>query len=179
MIGEAIRIEFGATKLIKNKKKEHQMDTKPTYEQGKLQLKMYDLRREPKLRQAREWFFKNYFVETMDDFKRVAPMGTEQGAFAMMVLTYWDQACAYLNYGLLHEDLFFETSGEFFGVWERVKPLIAETRKLFLNKDFLGHLEKAAQRYEAWSEKRNPGNIANMRQFMKQMREQMAATAKA
>jgi hypothetical protein len=155
------------------------MDTKPTYEQGKLQLKIYDLRREAKMRQARDWFFKNYFVETMEDFQRVAPMGTEQGAFAMMVLSYWDQACAYLNYGLLHEDLFFETNGEFFGVWERVKPLIAETRKLFLNKDFLGHLEKAAQRYEAWSEKRNPGNIAHMRQFMKQMREQMAAAAKA
>jgi hypothetical protein len=155
------------------------MDTKPTYEQGNLQLKIYDLRREAKMRQARDWFFKNYFVETMEDFQRVAPMGTEQGAFAMMVLSYWDQACAYLNYGLLHEDLFFETNGEFFGVWERVKPLIAETRKLFLNKDFLGHLEKAAQRYEAWSEKRNPGNIAHMRQFMKQMREQMAAAAKA
>jgi hypothetical protein len=155
------------------------MDTKPTYEQGKLQLKIYDLRREAKMRQARDWFFKNYFVETMEDFQRVAPMGTEQGAFAMMVFSYWDQACAYLNYGLLHEDLFFETSGEFFGVWERVKPLIAETRKLFMNKDFMGHLEKAAQRYEAWSEKRNPGNIAHMRQFMKQMREQMAAAAKA
>jgi hypothetical protein len=153
------------------------MDTKPTYEQGKLQLKIYDLRREAKMRQAREWFFKNYFVETMEDFQRVAPMGTEHGAFAMMVLSYWDQACAYLNYGLLHEDLFFETSGEFFGVWERVKPIIVETRKLFLNKDFMGHLEKAAQRYEAWSEKRNPGNIAHMRQFMKQMREQMAAVA--
>jgi len=155
------------------------MDTKPTYEQGKLQLKIYDLRREAKMRQARDWFFKNYFVETMEDFQRVAPMGTEQGAFAMMVFSYWDQACAYLNYGLLHEDLFFETSGEFFGVWERVKPLIAETRKLFMNKDFMGHLEKAAQRYEAWSEKRNPGSIAHMRQLMKQMRDQMAASAKA
>ena len=155
------------------------MDTKPTYEQGKLQLKIYDLRREAKMRQARDWFFRNYFVETMEDFQRVAPMGTEQGAFAMMVFSYWDQACAYLNYGLLHEDLFFETNGEFFGVWERVKPVIAETRKLFMNKDFMGHLEKAAQRYEAWSEKRNPGNIAHMRQFMKQMREQMAAAAKA
>jgi len=155
------------------------MDTKPTYEQGKLQLKIYDLRREPKLRQAREWFFKNYFVENMDDFKKVAPMGTEQGAFAMMVLTYWDQACAYLNYGLLHEDLFFETSGEFFGVWERVKPIIPQARQMFQNKDFLGNLEKATQRFEAWSEKRNPGGIAHMRQFMKQMREQMTTAAKA
>ena len=155
------------------------MDTKPTYEQGKLQLKIYDLRREARMRQARDWFFKNYFVETMEDFQRVAPMGTEQGAFAMMVLTYWDQACAYLNFGLLHEDLFFETSGEFFGVWERVKPIIPQVRQMFQNKDFLGNLEKTVQRFEAWSEKRNPGGIAHMRQFMKQMREQMASAAKA
>ena len=49
----------------------------------------------------------------------------------MMVFSYWEQACALLNYGLLHEDLFFETSGEFFGVWERIKPTLEEGRKRF------------------------------------------------
>jgi hypothetical protein len=155
------------------------METKPTHEQAQLHLQVYDLRREAKLRQARDWYFKNFFVENLDDWKRVAPMGTEAGAFAMMVLTYWDQAAALLNYGLLHEDLFFETSGEFFGVWERVRPIVPQARELFVNKNFLGNLEKAVQRYEAWSEKRNPGNIAGMRQFMKQMRDQMASSAKA
>jgi hypothetical protein len=155
------------------------METKPTHEQAQLHLQVYDLRREARLRQARDWYFKNFFVDSFDDMKKVAPMGSEQGAMAMMVLSYWDQACALLNYGLLHEDLFFETSGEFFGVWERVKPMVPQARELFINKDFLGHLEKAVQRYEAWSEKRNPGNIAGMRQFMKQMRDQMASAAKA
>jgi hypothetical protein len=101
----------------------------PTYEQAQLQLKLYDLRRETRLRQARDWYFQNYFADTLDEAMRVAPMGTEAGTFFMMVVSYWDQACAYLNYGLLHEDLFFETSGEFFGVWERLKPSIAEGRK--------------------------------------------------
>jgi len=101
---------------------------------------------------------------------RLAAPGTETGAFAMMVLSYWDQACAMLNYGLLHEDLFFETSGEFFGVWERVKPVVPQARERFVNKQFLAHLEKAAQRYEAWIESRSPGHIAAMREFMKQMR---------
>jgi hypothetical protein len=155
------------------------METKPTHEQAQLHLQVYDLRREAKLRQARDWYFKNFFVDSFDDMKKVAPMGSEQGTMAMMVLSYWDQACALLNYGLLHEDLFFETSGEFFGVWERVRPIVPQARELFVNKNFLGHLEKAVQRYEAWSEKRNPGNIAGMRQFMKQMRDQMASAAKA
>ena len=159
------------------------MSTNPTHEKAQLHLQVYDLRREAKLRQARDWFFKNYFVNTLEDSNRIAPPGTENGALAMMVLGYWDQTCALLNYGLLHEDLFFETSGEFFGVWERIKPIIAEGRKRFANPQFLGHLEKAAERFEAWSERRNPGHIAAMRQMMKQMQSQLpnqaTATARA
>lgn len=144
----------------------------PTHDQAELQLKLYDLRREAKLRQAREWFFRNYFVEKLEDSARIAAPGTENGALAMMVLSYWDQACAFLNHGLLHEDLFFETTGEFFGVWERIKPIIAEGRQAFGNKQFMANLEKAAQRFEAWSESRNPGSIAAMRQMMKRMQAQ-------
>ena len=87
----------------------------------------------------------------------------------MMVFSYWEQACALLNYGLLHEDLFFETSGEFFGVWEMVKPIVPQARQMFINQQFLAHLEQAAKRYEAWIEKRSPGHVEGMRQWMKQM----------
>jgi len=153
------------------------METKPTHEQGKLQLELYDLRREAKLRQARDWFVKNYFVDNVDDAMRIAPFGSEGGTFFMMVVSYWDQACAYLNYGLLHEDLFFETSGEFFGIWERVKPVVPEFRERFKSQGFLSNLEKAAVRYEGWIERRSPGHIAAMRQFMTQMRTQMQKTA--
>ena len=155
------------------------METKPTHEQAQLHLQLYDLRREARLRQARDWFFRNYIVESFDDAMRIAAPGTENGALASMVLSYWEQACALLNYGLLHEDLFFETSGEFFGVWEFAKPIVAQGRERFANKQFLAHLEKAAQRYEAWIETRSPGHIAAMRQWMKQTRAQVAASAKA
>ena len=153
------------------------MATKPTHEQAQLHLQVYDMRREARLRQARDWFFKNYFVDNLDDAMRIAAPGTETGAFAMMVLSYWDQACALLNYGLLHEDLFFETSGEFFGVWEFVKPIVPQARERFVNKQFLAHLENAAQRYEVWIESRSPGHVAGMRQYMKQMRIQPATAA--
>lgn len=153
------------------------METRPTHEQAQLHLQVYDMRREARLRQGRDWFFKNYFVENFDDSMRIAAPGTEAGALAMMVLSYWEHACALLNYGLLHEDLFFETSGEFFGVWELVKPIIPQARERFANKQFLAHLEKAARRYETWIESRSPGHIATMRQFMKQMRSQPAKAA--
>lgn len=153
------------------------MATNPTYEQAELQLKIFDLRREARLRQARDWFTKNYFATTMEEALRIAPMGTEAGTSFMMVVNYWDQACAYLNHGLLHEDLFFETNGEFFFVWERVKPTITEGRKMFSNQLFLGHLEKAATRYETWIEERAPGHIAAMRKMMTQMARQEGKAA--
>jgi len=108
---------------------------------------------------------------------RIAAPGTETGAFVMMVFGYWEQACALLNYGLLHEDLFFETSGEFFGVWQRVKPIIQEGRERFVNKQFLANLEQAANRYEAWIETRSPGHVAAMQGLMKQMRTGSGAAA--
>lgn len=146
------------------------MASNPTHEQAQLHLQIYEERRDPRLRQARDWFFTNYFADTLDEAMRVAPMGTEAGTSLMMVISYWDQACAMLNYGLLHEDLFFETSGEFFGVWERIKPTMQEGRERFSNKLFAAHIEKAAGRFETWAEKRSPGLVTSMRQMNQQMR---------
>ena len=96
-----------------------------------------------------------------------------------MVICYWEQACALLNYCLLHEDLFFETSGEFFGVWELLKPVAPEFRERFADPQLLANLESAAQRFEVWSERRSPGHVAAMRQFMQQQRTKAAAASGA
>ena len=130
-----------------------------------------------RLRQARDWYFQNYFANSFEEAMRLAPPGTENGTFVMMVFSYWEQACAFLNYGLIHEDLFFETSGEFYGVWERVKPGIQEGRKQFSNKLFLAHVEQAANRYEKWIETRSPGALEAMRKMGEQMRQKMGKAA--
>ena len=154
------------------------MATKPTHEQAQLHLQVYDLRREPKLRQARDWFQQNYHAETMEEAMRYMAPGTEHGTYVGMVIGYWEQACTLLNYGLLHEDLFFETSGEFFGIWEQLKPVAPQFREAFHDPYMLANLEKAAKRYEEWAEKRSPGNIAAMREYMKQ-EQAKAKSAKA
>jgi hypothetical protein len=146
------------------------METKPTHEQAQLHLQVYDLRREARLRQARDWFQQNYHAETMEEAMRIAAPGTEHGTFMGMVIGYWEQACALLNFGLLHEDLFFETSGEFFGVWEQLKTVVPQFREAFNDPNLLSNLEKAATRFEQWSDKRSPGHIAAMRQYMQQER---------
>jgi hypothetical protein len=151
----------------------------PTHEQGQLQLQLYDLRREAKLRQARDWFVQNYFVDTFEDSMRIAPFGSQEGTNVMMVLSYWEQACSFLNHGLLHEQLFFENSGEFFGVWERVKPVVPKMREMFHQNLFLANLEKAAHRFEKFIETASPGSVEAMRQWTQQMRSAKAQKATA
>jgi hypothetical protein len=146
------------------------MGTKPTHEQAQLHLQVYDLRREVRLRQARDWFQKSYQAETLEEAMKIAAPGTEHGNFLGMVIGYWEQACTLLNYGLLHEDLFFETSGEFFGVWEQLKVVVPQFRQAFKDPNLLGNLEKAAKRFEEWAEQRSPGHVAAMREYMQQER---------
>src|ERR1043165_2220332 len=146
------------------------MGTKPTHEQAQLHLQVYDLRREVRLRQARDWFQKSYQAETLEEAMKIAAPGTEHGNFLGMVIGYWEQACTLLNYGLLHEDLFFETSGEFFGVWEQLKVVVPQFRQAFKDPNLLGNLEKAAKRFEEGAEQRSPGHVAAMRDYMQQER---------
>ena len=155
------------------------MDSKPTNEQAQLHLQVYELRREARLRQARDWFQQNYNADTVEEAMRIAAPGTEHGTFFGMVIGYWEQACALLNYGLLHDDLFFETSGEFFGIWEQVKAVLPQFREQFKDPNLLSNVEKAAKRYEEWSEKRAPGKIAAMREWMQQERTKAKSAAKA
>jgi len=153
------------------------MATKPTHEQAQLHLQVYDLRREARLRQARDWFQQKYNAETFEDAMKLMQPGSESSTYTGMVIGYWEQACALLNYGLLHEGLFFETSGEFFNVWEKLKKVLPEFREKFGDKHMLENLEKAAERFEAWSERRSPGSIAKMRVIMNQPAQTQTAKA--
>lgn len=62
---------------------------------------------------------------------------------------------------------------------EQLKPVVPHFREKFADPQLLTNLEKAAQHFEAWKERRSPGHIAAVRQFMQQMRVQSAAAAKA
>jgi hypothetical protein len=146
-----------------------------TNEQVNLMLRLYEDRREPRLREAREWFMDNFHVKNMEDMMRVCPPGSPGNASMRMVLTYWEMVASIVNRGLIDEDFFFENSGEQWAVWEQVKPVISAWRTMFSSPKFLAHLEEQVQRLEAWREKRNPGSNDAIRKLMAQMQQTMQA----
>src|SRR3990170_6380857 len=88
---------------------------------AQLLLKIYDLRREEKLRQARGWLYANFWAENLKEFAEVCPVGSENNAYYRQVTSYWDMVAAIVNRGMIDEDLFFETTAEAMLTWLRVR----------------------------------------------------------
>ena len=148
-----------------------------THEQVNLMLRLYDIRRESVLREARGWYVANFNPASMEDVARQAPMGSKQNAFVRMVLSYWEMAASIVNRGLIDEEFFFENTGEQWAVWERVRPIIGAWRSSYGNPHLFGNLEKHVQRLDAWREQRSPGIGEAMRRMMTQ-RQQAASKPK-
>ncbi len=80
------------------------------HSEADLILKLYELRREPTLRQARDWFFMGFNPASIEDYN--AAIFSEHGAQVRMVLSYWDMAAGFANSGAVNQDLFFRSSNE-------------------------------------------------------------------
>ena len=147
-----------------------------TNEQVNLMLRLYEERREPRLREARDWFAANFHgVNSAEDLMRVCPPGSQGNVYMRMVLSYWEMVASIVNRGLIDEDFFFENTGEQWVVWEQVKPVIGAWRTMFSSPKFLANLEEQCKRLEAWREKRNPGSNEAIRKLMAEMRQAMQA----
>lgn len=140
-----------------------------TYDEVNLMLRLYDIRREPRLRQARAWFVEHFHPESPEDMMRRYPQGSEENSFIRMVISYWDMVAGIVNRGLINDELFFESNGEIWIIWDRMRSIVPIWRTAFKNPYLFSNIEETCKRLEAWREKRAPGSTAAMRQMLEQM----------
>ncbi len=148
-----------------------------TFEEANLLLRLYELRREPRLRQARDWFFASFDAKTPEEAMQKFPPGSEANTNMRMVISYWEMAAGLANRGLIDDELFFENAGEGFFVYDRIRELIPGMRAALKNPHAYAQLEAFGKRMEAWMERRAPGHVAHMRQMMAQRRSDAARSA--
>ena len=149
------------------------------HDQANLLLRLYELRREPRMREAREWYFANYQPNSLEDMTKLAPPGSAANASVRMVISYWEMAASMVNRGLIDEEFFFENTGEQWAVWGRIKAFVPAMRERSKNPHQYANLEQHVNRFEAWREKRAPGSGEAMRQMMAQMRQAASQTKTA
>jgi hypothetical protein len=129
----------------------------PTYDDVRLILKLYDMRREARMREARKWFGTYFKVKTLEEFNALCPPGSEPNASYRMLTSYWEMVASFITNGVLHQELFFEGNREFLFVWERVRDVVPELRKAFSSPIELKHLELIAEAYVQWWNRQAPG----------------------
>ena len=138
------------------------------FESADLILKLYDLRREPKMREARNWIFS--FNPTSADQYWQTMMDPEVGGYLRMVTSYWDMAASLVIHGAIDADMFNDTAGEHIMVFAKVQPFLAEMREKFQNPEAFKNLEKVILDAPNGAER-----LAKTQEWMKSINEQIAA----
>ena len=122
------------------------MAKKPTADDARLILELYDLRREPEMRKARQWWLGTFWPTQVDDFLKVqAAAGTPENNWYRQVSGYWSMAANMVLKGAANEALFFDNSfcGEMYFLFAKVRPFLKELREKTNNPALFGNIEKA------------------------------------
>lgn len=142
-------------------------------ESAELILKLYELRREEKMREARNWIV-SFFPESAQDVMK-AMIDAETSAYYRMVVSYWDMAASFVNHGAIDEEMFMDAGGEWIIVFAKVEPFLEEVRATMQSPRYLANLEKLVMKMPDAKEM-----LASRREMMKrwmQARQEMSQTA--
>ena len=107
-----------------------------------LLLKLFELRTEPALRQARAWFAFEFHPSTPQDVLRVWLGPGHESAPYRMVTSYWDMAAALVTQGAIPAPMFNASNTEHFGLYAKLRPFLLEIRAAAKYPDYLLHVEK-------------------------------------
>ena len=140
-------------------------------EDANLILKLYEIRRDPVMRDARNWFFS--FNPTTPAEYMEALMGEHSGHLRM-VTSYWDMAASLVNNGAIDETMFNDANGEHFFVFAKIEPILEEIRQTSNQPDFLKHFETLIRRAPNSAER-----LAGIRERIKMIQTMMAERAQA
>ena len=109
------------------------------FESARLNLQLFDLRREPVLREARAWFLLDFNPQTIEELMTL--LSGDRNASFRMVLGYWDMAASLVTTGAIDADAFRAAHSEVFGTFSKIEPFLAQLRSVSMEPAFCEHLE--------------------------------------
>lgn len=120
--------------------------SKATYDDVNLILRLYDIRREEKLRAARVWFVANFKPKNKAEYLKLIETPEANAAFRQSV-SYWEMAASFITAGVLNQEVFFQSNRELLLFWLRLKPIAAEARAFQKDPNVWKNLETVAEAY--------------------------------
>ncbi|MBK9169438.1 MAG: hypothetical protein IPM24_18510 [Bryobacterales bacterium] len=146
------------------------MDRSANIDDVNLILRLYEMRREPRLREARAWFASSFKFQSWEECIQACPPGTDANAFFRQVTTYWEMVASIVASGVLQKDLFFQSGRELLLVWERLRPMIASWRAATRDQMLYHNLETVGAEFAKWMNQRSPGSYEAFAERMRGLR---------
>lgn len=118
-------------------------------------LHLYELRREPTMRQARNWMLTEFWPDTADDFFAIATNFRDpHNAWYRQVTTYWEMAAAMVLHGAVSAELFVDCNGEGFFILAKFAHILDAVRErmptfMIKTSEMIQRFQAASVRYEA------------------------------
>jgi hypothetical protein len=119
--------------------------TKDPIREAKLILKLYELRREPVMREARSYVGGAFLPESADDLVQIVSAGNQQSSFVLQVYGYWDMVAAFVLHGALSAELVYGTCQEMYFQYAKIQPYLGGFREAMNLPEWLSNLEQVAE----------------------------------
>ena len=132
---------------------------KPTPDDAELLMHLYEIRRDPELRRARQWFLTEFKAATWSEIKTGYLKFGDEDRWFRMTTSYWEMVGSMVNREVLHPELFFDHTGEDIVSWERCKPWIAGARA-DIRPSYLIQFERMVAAHQEYRKKVNAAVLA-------------------
>jgi len=120
-----------------------------TAQDAELILKLYELRREPRMRQARHWVMHEFNPKNLDELLALQrDFGADQNQMWRQVIGYWEMAAALVLHGALDRELFLESNGENLFMVAKFGLLNEEYARVAGNDGFMPQMSRLVDGYE-------------------------------
>jgi hypothetical protein len=121
------------------------MPSQATPKDAELIMQLYDLRREPEMRKARNWWLTQFWPDNADDFMKIAMnLGGQENNWMRQAASYWSMAASFVQNGIINVDLFLQpsVSGEMYFIFAKLHPYLAEIRQKLDDPEMFSNVEK-------------------------------------
>ncbi|HWF11691.1 MAG TPA: hypothetical protein VG297_24655 [Bryobacteraceae bacterium] len=137
-------------------------------ESANLILKLYELRREPVMREARNYFM-TFDPRSVEEYM-AGMMGPNSGHIRM-VTSYWEMAASFVTSGAIDPAMFEASAGEHVLVFGKIEGILPQLRQMMDNPGALKNLEQVCTSA--------PGGLERVRAMTERIRGMMASRSAA
>jgi hypothetical protein len=117
--------------------------------QAELILKLYELRRETVMREARSYVGGEFMPRSAGEFVELVSAGGRQRGFVLQVYGCWGMVAAFVSNGALDARLVYDTCQEMYFQYAKIQPYLAEFRQKMNLPEFLISIERLVEGSEA------------------------------